>query len=188
MVRVFSRAMGEDSTKGGEEGKASEVAGGEACCPVGAGAIGGVFPGVEEEAVQGADRSEEQSRKDESGAKVGAAGHGGDEDGSGKEDADGELFGQARRSGKTSVDEKKPGEQERAEESVEAKSFREQERKQHGQTDGAKDDDGKEGATMAMVEVVASFEVVGGVGTGGVEEAVAGVEHPDGKEHGHQGG
>ena len=44
----------------------------------------------------------------------------------------------------------------------------------------------EEGAAMAMMETVALFELGRGLAAGkraGVEEAVGGVEHPDGDEH-----
>ena len=56
----------------------------------------------------------------------------------------------------------------------------------------ASEDSGEEGGAMAVVEVVAGFEVLLlpglAVEQAGVEQAVGGVEHPDGEEHGDDGG
>jgi len=52
-----------------------------------------MLPGVEIEAVEGADGSEEQSGGCERQAEVRGSRDGGDEDGGGEEEADGEFFG-----------------------------------------------------------------------------------------------
>jgi len=58
--------------------------------------------------------------------------------------------------------------------------------------DGGEEDSGEEGCAMAVVEVVASFEVfVMGridVEEAGVHQAIGGVEHPDGDGHCERGG
>ena len=84
--------------------RVGEVGGGPAGGPVGVEARGlvlqlqgrgRVLPGVEEEAVEGAGGGEQKGDGQEVEAELGKTGDGGDEDGGGKEDADGEFFGQA---------------------------------------------------------------------------------------------
>jgi hypothetical protein len=66
-----------------------------------------------------------------------------------------------------------------------------------GEGDRVEDDEGDEGGAVSVVEAVAGFEVGGrdarfrdarferrGVGEAGVQQAVGGVNHPDGEEHG----
>jgi hypothetical protein len=83
-------AQGED-----REGDGKNVGCGPAGGPVGVGAVVWVLPGVQEEAVEGADGGEEEEGRDEGGAKLWGSGEGGDEDGGGEEQTDGELFGKA---------------------------------------------------------------------------------------------
>ncbi len=53
--------------------------------------------------------------------------------------------------------------------------------------DGSGSDEGEEASAVAMMEEVSSFEAGGRLVVGerpGVEEAIGGVEHPNGDEHG----
>ncbi len=72
------------------EGEAGDL-GGELRSGVGC----GVFPGVDEEAVEAAEGGEEDGRREQVEAEIGQAGYGGDEGSGGEEDAYGDLFGQA---------------------------------------------------------------------------------------------
>ena len=102
------RGMQRKAVASDRGGEAVEVLCGEAGGPVGVGAVGGVLPGVEVQAVEGADRGEEQRGSEEFEAEVGAAGDGGDEDGGREEDAYGELFREAALVGEAGVDEEEP--------------------------------------------------------------------------------
>ena len=61
-----------------------------------------------------------------------------------------------------------------------------------GEGDGGEEDSGEEGGAVAVVEVVAGFEVCvewgGSSRSAGVQQTVGGVEHPDGEGHGEGGG
>jgi hypothetical protein len=54
------------------------------------------------------------------------------------------------------------------------------------ESEGAEEDDGEEAAAMLVVEAVAGFEIgiLMDVERARVKEAVGGVDHPDGYEHG----
>ncbi len=75
--------------------QAAERAQGEAGRRVSVGSGAGMLPGIDEEAVQAAEKREEQRCGEQDGAQSGFAGDGGDEGGGGEEDADGELLGNA---------------------------------------------------------------------------------------------
>src|ERR1700679_4171849 len=90
--------------------------------------VGGrVFPCVDEEAVEAAECGEEESCRKQGKAQVGSAGHCGDEDGGGEEDADGELFREAMggflygSGGRSGVDEDEVTGQQASEDEVEMK-------------------------------------------------------------------
>src|ERR1700677_4415032 len=87
-----------------------------------------VFPSVDEEAVEAAECGEEESCRKQGKAQVGSAGHCGDEDGGGEEDADGELFREAMggflysgSGGRSGVDEDEVTGQQASEDEVEMK-------------------------------------------------------------------
>jgi len=175
------------------------VAEGEARGGVGAGGdVGsGVLPGVDEEAVEAAEGGEEERCGEKREAKVGAAGYGGDEGRGGEEDADGDLFGQAvgGSSGDEAggdVDEDEVTGEQDSQDEVEVDGLGGEAGKKDCEGDGGEDDAGEEGGAMTVVEVMAGFEVffgrVAGVEEAGVQEAVGGVEHPDGDGHGEGGG
>ena len=90
--------------------------------------------------------------------------------------------------GGSGVDEEEPGEDQGAEDGVEAEDLERDMAEERGQGERAGEDCGEEGGGVAVVEEVAGFKVGGVEGVGeelaGVEEAVGGVEHPDGEEHG----
>src|SRR5260370_16542381 len=85
------------------------------------------------------------------------------------------------------VDEDEVSEDEASEDEVEADGFGRDVGKKCGERDGGEGDSGEESGAVAMVEAVAGFED-GLVSRLGVEEAVGGVERPDGDEHGEEGG
>jgi hypothetical protein len=153
----------------------------------------GVFPGIDEEAVEAAERSEEQGEGEQRRAEVGTAGDGGDESCGGEEEADGNLFGKAVgnllqcRSAARGVDENEVGGDEASEDDVEVDGFGFEVGKKESEGDGGKEDSREEGGTVAVVEVVAGFEALGVVWVGvketRVHEAIGSVEHPDGDGH-----
>jgi hypothetical protein len=118
-------------------------------------------------------------------------GDGGDEGGGGKEDADGNLFGQTMGAA-GGVDEDEVAEEESAEQKVEVDGFGGESEKEWGESYGGEQNSCEKGSAVAVMEVVAGFEVLLArrlaVEEASVEEAVGGVEHPDGDEHGEDGG
>lgn len=82
-----------------------------------------------------------------------------------------------------SVDEDEVSEDEAAEDEVEVDSFRGEAGKEDREGDGGEEDSGDKGGTVAMMEAVAGFEG-GFVGGLCVEKPIAGIERPDGDEHG----
>jgi len=84
------------------------------------------------------------------------------------------------------VDEEEVGEEQGGERGVEAEGCGIEGGNQAGEQDRRDGYGGEEGASVAMVEAVAFFEVVRG--GAGVEEAVGCVEHPDGDRHREDGG
>jgi hypothetical protein len=157
----------------------------------------GVFPGIDEEAVEAAQRSEEQSEGEQARAEAGTAGDGGDKGCSGEEEADGDLFGKEVRnllSGRGAagcVDEKEVCGDEACEDEVEVDGPGFEVGQKENEGDRGKEDSGEEGGSVAVVEVVAGFEacVVSWVGIEElrVHEAIGGVEHPYGDGHGQSG-
>ena len=102
---------------------------------------------------------------------------GGDEGGRGETDAYGEFFGVAV-GVLCGVDDDKVSEDQTAEDEIEADGCDFKAGKKDCQGYRGEDDSGEEGFAMLMVKVMAGFESVL------VEEAVGGVEAPDGEEHG----
>jgi len=183
------RGAGEDE----KEVEGFEVTKGEGGDGVGAGVVVVVFvlPCVDAEAVEAAERGEEKRGGKKGGTEIGAAGDGGDEGGGGEADANGDLFRQAVRA-VGCVDEDEVGEDRRAEDEVEMNRRGFEMREERGECDGGEKDSGEEEGAVAMVEVVAGFEVGEEVGLrvedAGVHETVGCVEHPDGEGHGERRG
>jgi hypothetical protein len=90
------------------------------------------------------------------------------------------------------VDEDEVTAEEAAEDQVEMNGVGFEAREEDGQRDGGEEDSGEEEGAVAMMEVVAGFEVVrlcgGGVHQVGIHQTIGGVEHPDGDGHGEGGG
>jgi len=186
------------------EGQEREVTKGEAGGGVcGAAVVGaGMFPGIDEEAVQAAECGKEERRRKQDEAQVGAAGDSGDEDGGAKEDADGDLLGQTmgyllRADGAGGgVNEDEVAGEKASKDEVEMQCGGFEAGKESGQGEGGEENSGEEGGSVVVVKVVAGFEVFGGVDLKlnemnihqtGVHQAIGGVEHPDGDGHGEDG-
>jgi hypothetical protein len=159
----------------------------------------GMLPGVDEEAVEAAEGGKEERLRKQGETQVGAAGHGGDKDGGAEEDANSDLLGQTmgflpRRGAWYGVDEDEVAGEETSEDEVKMQSGDFEVRKEDGQGDRGQEDSDKEGGAVAVVKVVASFEVFRrdgvdqmGVHEAGVHQTIGGVEHPDGYGHGQDG-
>src|SRR5215469_6538294 len=121
--------------------------------PVCVGALAGMLPRVEEEAVERAGGGEEDGDGQEVEAELRQARDGRDEDGGRKEDADGELFGEtmgAVAGERARMDDEEPGGQQRCEQSVDAHGARvdaAQQSDEHECGEGYADE---KGAAMAM--------------------------------------
>jgi hypothetical protein len=137
-----------------------------------------VFPGVDEEAVEAAESSEEKCGGKQVQAEVGTAGYRGDESGCGEEEANGDLFGKAMGAGR-GMDDDEVADDEDTEDEVKANGFGFEVRKKGCESDGGEDDCREKGVAVTMVEVVAGFEVLMMSGIdiqeAGVHEAVGGV-------------
>jgi hypothetical protein len=145
-----------------------------------------VFPGVDEEAVEAAECGEEEGGGKEGKSKVGTAGDGGDEGGGGEEEADGDLLGESK-CASCDVDEEELADDEASEDEVEVDGVSVEVREKRCEGDGGEEDCGEEGRAVAMVEEVTGFEVFVmcrvHVKEARVQDAIAGVEHPDGDRH-----
>jgi hypothetical protein len=158
-------------------------------------AFGIVFPGVDEETVEATQGRKEKCRGEQREPKSGLACDGGDEDGSGEEDADGNLFGEAM-GAVGGVDQYEISEQKTAENEVKMYGLSgepEQERSKGGR---GQQNSCEEGAAVSMVEVMARFEMMflrssiverTSIQQAGIKKTVGGVEHPDRDEHGDNG-
>ena len=86
------------------------------------------------------------------------------------------------------VDEDEVSEDEGSEDEIEADGRGFEVREEQCEGDGGEEDSGEEDGSVAVVEVVAGFEVSEEVGLSvkgaGVHESVGGVEGPDGEGHG----
>lgn len=159
---------------------------------------GGVLPGVDEEAVEAAERGEEECGREQGEAKLRLAGYGGDEGCGGEEDADGNLLGHAvgelllGLGAACNVDEDEVAEDQPAEDEIEMDRTGLEAGKEESKTARGYEDAGEEGGAVSVVEAVADFKgvVVDGLGVeeASVHEAVGGVEHPDSDGHGEGGG
>ena len=83
-----------------------------------------------------------------------------DEDGGGKEEADGQLFGEAAGGAAglwTGVDEQHPGGEECGQKGVEVEGARGYAVEESGECDGGEDNRGEESGAVVVVEAVAGF-------------------------------
>jgi hypothetical protein len=153
-----------------------------------------VFPGVDEEAVEAAEGSEEEGVGEQGYAEVGSSGDGGYEGGGGEEEADGDLLGKAVSdllpgcSVWCGVDEHEVTDDEGCEDEIEVDGLGVEVRKDDRERDGAEEYSSEEGGAIAVVEEVTSLQpfVAGGIDVqyASVHEAIGSVEHPDGDGHG----
>jgi hypothetical protein len=90
------------------------------------------------------------------------------------------------------VDEDEVAEEEAAEDEIEIDGVGGEPEQKRGQGYGGQEDSCKEEGAVTMMEVVTGFEMLFlsglAVEQASVEKAVGGVEHPDGDEHGEDGG
>ena len=132
----------------------------------------GVFPGIDEEAVEAAQRSEEQGEWEQARTEARTTGDGGYKGCSGEEEADGNFFGKEVRNlplgcgVADGVDEEEVNEDEDCEDEVEVDGPGFEVGQKQSEDDGGKKDSEEEDGTVAVVEVVAGFEAreVGWVG------------------------
>lgn len=139
-----------------------EVIGGPAGGAMSLNAMIGVFPGVEEEAVERAGGSEEKGDRQEVEAELREARDGGDEDGGGEEDADGELFGEtmgAVAGQRARVDDEEPCSEQCGQKRVDAHGAGVEGAEQSDEDAGGDGDEREKGAAVAMMEAVALFEL-----------------------------
>ncbi len=128
----------------------------------------GMLPCVDEEAVEAAEGGEEERRREQSEAQGGTPGYGGDEDGGGEEDTYGDLFGEAtccRSRGGCAwcgVNEDEIAGEETTENEIKMQRGGFELGEKRGQGDGGEEDSGEEGFAVAMVKVMAGFEVFSG--------------------------
>ena len=149
-------------------------------------AVMGVLPCVDVEAVEAAESSEEESGGYQREAEFGVACDGWDEGGGGEADADSDLFGQAM-GAPCDVNEDEVSEDEGSENEIEADGSDFEMREEQRESDGREEDSGEEKGAVAVVEVVAGFEVFEevrlGVEGAGVHQTIGCVEGPDGESH-----
>jgi hypothetical protein len=156
-----------------------------------------MLPGVDVEAVEAAESAEEKCGGKECEAEVGAARDCGDKGSGGEADAYGDLFGKAmgdfllRRGAASGVDEDEISEDYGSEDEIEADGGGFETWEEQGESDGGCEDSSEEGGAVAVVEVVARFEVCEEVRLcfedACVHQAVGCVEGPDGEGHGERG-
>src|ERR1700679_1236444 len=111
-----------------------------------------VLPCVDVEAIEAAERGEEQRGGEQRGAKVRTARDGGDEGCSGEAEADGDLFGQAVRA-VGCVDEDEVGKDRRAEDEIEMDGGALKLREEQSERQGGENDSGEEDGAVTVVKV-----------------------------------
>jgi hypothetical protein len=145
-----------------------------------------MLPRVDEEAVEAAKRGQKKCRWQQWKAQLRLSRHCGDKGGSGEEDANGDLFGKAV-SAAGGVDEDEVSEEKAAQNEIEVNGFSGESKEKRGKGCRGQQYPHKEGAAMAVVEVVSGFEMLLlpglAVERASVEEAISSVEHPHGDEH-----
>jgi hypothetical protein len=95
------------------------------------------------------------------------------------------------------MDEQHPGGEERCQKDVEVEGAGVDVGEETDECEGAEEDEGEEAGAVVVVEAVAGFEIgvrvvrvedagveKSGIEGAGIEEAICGVDHPDGDEHG----
>ncbi len=131
----------------------------------------GVLPCVDVEAVEAAKSAEQECGGYKRESEFGVACDGWDESGGGEADSDGDLFGQAvgdmlGRGAACDVDEDEVSEDEGSEDEIEADGRGFEAREKQCERDGDEEDSGEEGSAVAVVKVVAGFEVCEEMGLG----------------------
>ena len=115
-----------------------------------------VFPGVDEEAIEAAERGEEDGGGEQREAQAGRAGDGWNEYGGGKEQADSDFFGQAVGAAR-GVEDKEPGSEQGAFGKVEVDGGGIELRQQGGEERWRKVMPMRKARAVAVVKVVAGF-------------------------------
>jgi hypothetical protein len=160
LVVELSEGGAENDDSGGEKRKIAQgqVSGG--VCRLVGWRKRAMLPCVDEEAVEAARSREEDREREQGEAKVGTASHGGNEGGCGEEEAYGDLLWETV-SAAAGVNEDEVAAKQAAEDEIEMDGLGFKVRKKSCEGDGGSEDAGEEEAAVAVVEVVARFEVSG---------------------------
>ena len=147
---------------------------------------GGVFPRIDEEAIEAAKGGKEESWEQERQAEAGSSGDRWNKGRSREEEADCKFFRETVRAA-GGMDEDEVAGKEAAFDEVEADGLGRKCREQDREAEGSGGDPDQKSTAMMMMEAVTLFKLLAAEGSC-VEKPVGSVEQPDGKRHGRDGG